>query len=143
MPEVKDLNRTAEKWARQSSTSQPEYEAGVRNPRRSWAQATTQAEGNYEAGVQKAISRKAFGKGVALAGDAKWQQNALSKGPSRWVQGISVSQQAYKDGFAPYRQVIENTTLPPRGPKGDPNNIQRVATMSKALHDKKLEMSGG
>jgi hypothetical protein len=37
--------------------------------------------------------------------------------------------------------VIQGTTLPPRGAKGDPANIQRVAVLATALHAKKV--SGG
>jgi len=143
MPAVKPLDRTAAKWARQSASSGPEYEAGIRNPRRNWAEATQDAEAMYEAGVQKAIQSKRFGKGVAKAGNAKWQREALKKGPGRWIAGIGASEDAYKTGFAPYRTVIEGVTLPARAPKGDPQNIQRVAIIAKALHDKKTELSGG
>ena len=143
MPPVKALDRAAAKWARQSASSGPEYEAGIRNPRRPWAESTAASEALYEAGVQAAIQRKSFGKGVKKAGNAKWQNNALTKGPGRWIAGIGASEAAYKTGFAPYRAVIEGVTLPARGPKGDPTNIQRVAIIAKALHDKKNELAGG
>lgn len=143
MPAVKDLSRISEKWARVAQVSQPEYEAGVRAPRNSWAAQTSKAEANYEKGVQSAISRKAFGKGVVKAGDEKWQKNTLEKGPQRWAQGINLSKAAYEAGFEPFRTVIVNTQLPPRGPKGDPGNINRVAIISKALHDEKLKRAGG
>ena len=143
MPAVKSLDRSAAKWIRQASTSGPEYEAGIQNPRRSWMEATSAAESNYEQGVNKAIASKRFGKGVAKAGDAKWKKNSLEKGPRRWIEGISVSEEAYKRGFAPYRTALEGLTLPARGPKGDPKNINRVAAVAKKLHDTKLELAGG
>ena len=143
MPAVKSLERSAAKWIRQASTSGPEYEAGIQNPRRPWAEATAAAEVNYEQGVQKAIASKRFGKGVTKAGDAKWKKNSLEKGPRRWIEGISVSEQAYKDGFAPFRAALESLSLPARGPKGDPKNINRVAAVAKKLHDTKLELAGG
>jgi len=138
--EVKDLNRISLKWTRQSAAAQPEYEFGVQNPRRSWAKATAEAEGAYQAGVQKAISEKRFGKGVKKAGDTKWQKNTLEKGPARWTQGIQLSEDSYQTGFAPYRETLKSLTLPPRGPKGDPANINRVALVAKALHEKKLSL---
>lgn len=143
MPPVKDLDRTAEKWARVAQGAQAEYTAGVESPRKSWATQTAAAEPNYEQAVQAAITRKAFGKGVKAAGDTKWSDNTLAKGPARWAQGINLAQDAYKAGFAPYRAVIVGLTLPARGPKGDPKNIQRVALVAKALHDKKRQMAGG
>lgn len=142
MPPVKDLDKTAEKWARVAQGAQAEYTAGVEAPRKSWSAQTAAAESNYEMGVQAAISRKAFGKGVKKAGDTKWSTNTLAKGPARWAQGINLAQDAYKEGFAPFRAVIVALNLPPRGPKGDPKNINRVAALAKALHDEKLKRAG-
>jgi hypothetical protein len=143
MPPVKSLDRISEKWARQSSTAQPEYTAGIQNPRKDWAQATAQAESSYEKGVQTGIQEKRFSKGVKNAGTAKWQENALAKGSTRWAEGISLSKSAYVDGFSPYRTIIENLQLPVRGPKGDPANIQRVAAIATALHAEKKRRKAG
>ena len=143
MPPVKSMDRISAKWARVASVSQTEYEEGVKNPRVDWAEATRAAAGSYQSGVQAAIQRKAFGRGVAAAGTPKWQERTLTKGPSRWAEGIQVSQAAYASGFSPYAEVLKRTVLPPRGPKGDPKNIQRVAIIAKALHDEKLSRQGG
>lgn len=143
MPPVKSLDRISEKWKRQSGAAQTEYTQGIENPRRDWAQATAQAESSYEKGVQNSIQEKRFSKGVKNAGTAKWQQNALLKGPSRWAEGISLSTDAYQAGFAPYRTIIENLQLPSRGPKGDPANIQRVAKIAEALHAEKKRRKAG
>lgn len=142
MPPVKSLDRISEKWARVVEVSQPDYEAGVQNPREDWAEKTLAAEGNYSAGVQRAISEKRFGKGVRAAGTDKWRARTLSVGPDRWLQGVRVSRGNYEAGFAPYRETIIRTVLPPRGPKGDPKNVQRVAVLAKALHDEKLKRGG-
>lgn len=143
MPPVKPLDRISEKWSRQSQAATPEYIAGIQNPRKSWAAATAAAESNYEAGVQAAISRKAFGNGVKRAGDSKWQQGALAKGSQRWGPGIAASKDLYEQGFAPYRAAIESITLPARGPKGDPANINRVALIAAKLHETKLRIQAG
>lgn len=140
MAAIKPLDRSMEKWKRQSAVSQVEFEAGVNNPRSDWMTQTQAAEQNYEAGVTAAIGRKAFSKGVAKAGTAKWQQNTIVKGSPRWAQGINLSGPAYAEGFKPYHDVISALSLPKRGPKGDPGNIQRVAIIAKALHDKKIEL---
>ena len=142
MPPVKPLSRISDKWARQSANSQSEYVAGVTNPKADWANQTIAAEGNYDRGVQQAITAKRFGKGVRRRGTSFWQERTLTKGPSRWAEGIQVSQDAYEKGFAPYRDIIEKTTLPERGPKGDPKNIQRVGVLAAALHKGKLARAG-
>lgn len=143
MPQVKSMDRIKDAWKRRSAASTPDYTAGIQNPRKDWAQESAAAEENYNAGVQAAISRSAFGKGVADAGTAKWKKNALAKGVTRWASGIALAEGAYVDGFAPYRTIIENTSLPARGPKGDPKNIERVRVMADALHQEKLRRTTG
>lgn len=140
MANIKPLDRTAAKWARVSAGASNEYREGVENPRADWATQTKASEANYEAGIQAAIQRKAFGKGVTRAGTEKWQRNAVTLGPSRYSAGVQNAQTAYENGFAPYQQVISSLNLPKRGPKGAPENIQRVAVIAKALHDKKLSL---
>lgn len=142
MAEIKDLDASSKKWQRVSSGAAREYEEGVKNPRKDWADNTAASESAYEAGVTAAISRKSFGKGVSNAGTSKWQEGAISKGVPRWAQGISLAGDAYRAGFSPYREVIARTTLPVRGPKGDPRNIERVAILAKALHEEKLKRQG-
>lgn len=143
MANIKSMDRIEEKWKRVAAGAGEEYRVGIENPRTDWATATKNAEPQYNAGVQAAIGRKAFGKGVGKAGTSKWQAMALAKGPSRWMEGIGVSGDAYREGFEPYARVIASLTLPPRGAKGDPKNIARVAAITKALHDEKIKRSGG
>lgn len=142
MAAIKDSASIAAKWKRRASTAAGEYEEGVRNPRKDWATETAKAERAYEEGLANSIARKAFGKGVKKAGTSKWQDAAIEKGPARFTQGVNLAENAFEEGFAPFRATIANTTLPPRGPKGDPKNIRRVEVIAKALHDKKIELEG-
>lgn len=142
MAHIKDMGRISSKWKRVASGAQTEFQEGVENPRRSWAQATKEAEPAYEAGIRAAVANKSFGKGVTKAGDTKWQENAVRKGPGRYSEGVALAQDAYEAGFSPYREVIARTPLPPRGPKGDPKNIQRVSALADALHKAKIARLG-
>jgi hypothetical protein len=138
MANIKPMDRITASWKRRSQASTPDYEAGIRDPKADWATEAARAEKNYNDGVNAAMSRGAFGKGVKAAGTAKWQKNAIEKGGQRWAQGIAMAEEAYVTGFSPYATVIANTKLPPRGPKGDPKNIERVRVMADALHQAKL-----
>ena len=140
MPQIKSLDRITNKWKTVTPQRQAEYVDGVQNPRKDWEQETSRAEVNYERGVQASIAAKSFGAGVRNAGTAKWQEKTIQKGPSRWAEGVALSAEDYKRGFAPFAEVIANTNLPERKPTGDPSNIQRVAVLAKALHDKKLSL---
>ena len=139
MPKIRSASEVAKKWARVTPERAADYEAGVRDPKKDWAVETTKAEGAYEDGVRKAITNKRFGKGVAKAGTDKWKEGAITKGVVRFGPGVAVAAKKYEDGFAPYREVIEKTVLPPRYAKGDPRNFERVKAMGMALHDKKVK----
>jgi hypothetical protein len=131
------------KWSRNAQNAQQDYQSGVQNPRVQWDTATAAAAGNYEAGVTRAIANKSFAKGVKATGHDGWQQATLAKGPTRFAEGVRAGQAAYDQGFAPYAQVIQNTNLPARGPKGSTQNYQRAQAMGQALNAAKVKFQGG
>lgn len=143
MPPIKPTAEIAEKWERVTPSRVPDYEAGVRRPRRSWEDATTEAADAYAQGVTAAIAENRFEGGVRAAGDRKWQEKTLQKGPGRWAEGVRISGVDYASGFDPYRDEIERIVLPPRGPRGDPRNIERVRIIADALHALKIRLAGG
>lgn len=131
---VKDAGRSAQKWAERAGSASSDYADGIQNPKEDWARATNASANAWKAGINKAVTENRFSKGVTRAGSAKQIEKSLSKGVARYSQGVAVAQGDYQDGVAPYLEVIERTQLPPRGPKGDPNNLQRVAAIDTALH---------
>lgn len=133
MARVKSLDEIKAKWERVTPGRLEDYRLGVTSPRESWEQKTKAAEGNFEMGIQQAIAEKRFGKGVAAAGDPKWQKGALEKGTVRWPAGVAGAGEDYMRGFAPIHQAISSVNLPPRGPKGDPRNLERVKAMNLAV----------
>lgn len=138
MADIKSASSIAEKWARVTPQRTQDYQEGVANPRTSWQKAATAAAASQAAGVQAAIADKRFEKGIAKAGDEKWQRNATEKGAMRWGPGVQASGEAYSEGFQPFADTIKATTLPPRYPKGDPRNLERTKTIAAALHARKI-----
>lgn len=133
MPPIKPLADISAKWARVAPTRQEDYTKGVQNPRVPWDTAATAADASFKAGVQNAIAKNRYTAGIRNAGNAKWQRKSIELGPSRFATGTQAAAPDYEKGFGPFRQVIESTTLPPRRPKGDPGNIERVRAMATAL----------
>jgi hypothetical protein len=126
------------RWVNRASVATPDYVSGIQNPRNDWAQATKAAEGSWAQGVQAAASSGAFGKGVQKAGSGKQIAKAIGKGAQRYAAGVADGQSDYETAIAPFLQTIESTVLPPRGPKGDPRNLDRVKAITVALRNKKL-----
>lgn len=137
MAGIKATDAIASKWARVTPQRSQDYTDGIQNPRRSWAQSAAAAEETYKAGVNAAATKGRYGKGVRAAGDEKWSRKASEKGPQRFQEGVQLAQPDYQAGFAPYADTIRNTTLPPRYPKGDPRNYQRVNAIGTALSNKR------
>lgn len=140
MPAIKSLSKIRKKWETNAGSSQAgdAYRDGVSNPRRSWADATEAADDARKEGLAAADARDAFVEGVREAGDEKWQKRAITLGPGRFRQGVAASGGDFEKGFSPFHQVIANLTLPPRGPKGSPENIDRVRLIAEALHNEKI-----
>lgn len=135
--EIKPQAAIAAKWKTNAGQAGPSYAAGVNNPRRSWAASAAAADDARKAGLAAADARDAFRQGVQAAGDARWKANAVALGTTRYPQGVSNAEPRYTSGFAKYHGVISGLTLPPRGAKGSPENIERVRIIAAALHQAK------
>lgn len=133
MPPIKRAATIADKWGRVTPQRTEDYRDGVENPRVDWATAAAAAEDQYAAGITASIARKGYGTGIKTAGTAKWKEKSMTKGPARFAEGVSLGTGDYEKGFGKFRDVIEKTSLPPRGPKGDPRNLERVRMMAQAL----------
>lgn len=136
--QIKSADVIANKYATRAGAAGADYAAGVQSPRTPWAAATMASAQTYAAGVQQAIGNGSFAKGVSAAGDSKWQRKAAGVGAQRFGPGAQAAKGDYQAGVAPYLQVISGVTLPPRLPKGDPGNIQRVVAITSALRAAKL-----
>lgn len=140
---IRSIEQIAKKFAQVTPGRTEDYRFGVSNPRRDWATATAAAETAYEGGVQQAIAKKRFGKGVKKAGTPTWQEGAIQKGTARWGPGVTLAQEKYARNFARYRDAIERVTLPPRYPRRDPRNLERVKAIVNALTAAKEAALGG
>ena len=136
--EIKSLSRIADKWGANSALAGDSYRDGVQSPRRSWAASAAAADDARRQGLAEADARNAFVNGVNAAGDTKWKNNATVLGPARFRQGVQNAKPAFSSGFSKYHSVIQGVTLPPRGPKGSPENIERVRAVADALHSARV-----
>ncbi len=138
MPKIRDVGSIAQKWGTVTPQRADQYTQGVQNPKRSWAAGASAAEGNYKISVIEAANAGRYGRGVQKTGDAGWQKAAVELGGARFGTGVQAGIGKYQERFAPFVSVISGTSLPPRGPKGSPANLQRVAVMAAALRAAKV-----
>lgn len=133
MAAIRPIDSSSDKWVRRSSVAAPDYTQGVENPRRPWADAAAAADQNYRQGVTQAAQAGRFGQGVRAAGNDKWRNAAISKGPNRFTEGVSLARDEWESGFRPFQDAIAALSLPARGPKGSPQNIQRVSAVANTM----------
>lgn len=139
MAEIKSLGAIREKWGRVTPMRTEDYKIGVQNPKRDWAEETEAGKLNWKMGIDQAAAKDLFAKGVRAAGTGKWRDNALTKGPGRFAEGVMLAAPDYEKGFAPYHQAIERADLGPRFPRRDPRNLNRVKVIVDALIEEKLK----
>jgi hypothetical protein len=125
-----------EKWKRRAAGATQDYTAGVQTPSVDWAAAARAAEPNYKAAVTAAAAAGKFGQGVQRAGTQTWQKGAVEKGSVRWAPGIEAGSDKFGAGISSVLATVGALSLPPRGVKGDPRNLERVRLVADALHRK-------
>jgi len=140
MAEIKSLSDIRDKYTRVTPMRTEDYKKGIANPKRDWAEKTAGQSETWKLAITEAANKDRFKKGVVAAGTERWKKKALLKGPGRFAEGVMTAGPDFEKGFAPYAETIASTALPPRFPKGDPRNIERVKVIASALRAKKLEM---
>lgn len=139
MVNIRSSSEISDRWESNAGNRQ-NYEAGVENPVRSWKDETAAAGERWAEGVRQAADNDQFGRGVQDLEDRDWQEKALAVGAGRLSKGVSENVDKFEQGFAPFRDVIESTSLPAKGPSGDVDaNIERARVMAQALADAKRQ----
>lgn len=136
---VPDPNRVADKWKRKASASVEDYRQGVENPRVDWKTATLNASDVWKEAVMQAAQLDLFRKGVNRVSTEEWKKKASELGSRRYAEGVQANADKYAQRIAKVLAILKEITLPPRGPRGDPKNIERVRVIAEALHQAKVE----
>lgn len=135
---VKSAADAAAKFVANAQNAAPAYGKGVAGAGTTWQANTAAASENWKQGVQQAASQDRFAAGITNASQQKYQTRASGVGTQRYPTGVAQAGPAYTTAVQPYLTTLQNLTLPPRGVRGSPNNIQRVAVIAAALRGQKL-----
>jgi hypothetical protein len=133
MAAIRSIDEISAKWGTVTPQRAPDYQHGIEAPLTDWKQATLAAAGAQAAGVQAALAEKRFEKAVNKSSTEAWKQGALTKGVSRWGQGVQLAQGKFGTAFAPFVNAIKALNLPPRFARRDPRNLDRVKSVVDAM----------
>ncbi len=137
--DVKPLGTVAEKFVRITQGRSADYQQGIQGTApQAFEGAAAAAAQTWQSGVTQAAAEGRFESGVRGSG-AKWQRKAIQVGASRFGPGVAAARDDYQTGFEPYHRTLAGLTLDPRGPRGDPANVQRVAVIAAALNQQRRQ----
>src|SRR5262245_36624586 len=122
----------AEKWKTVTPGRQNFYTSGVQGAASAYDEGVSGAGDRYAAGVTEAIGNRQWEQGVSGKG-SKFAAKAANIGASRWSAGVAAAQGDYQTAVQPFFQGLASMTLPPRGSKGAPQNLERVRHVDDAL----------
>jgi hypothetical protein len=125
--------QAGQKYASVTPTRQQYYQTGVQGAANQWQAGVDGAEPTWSQGVTAAATAHRYSAGVAGKG-SKYSTKAATIGTPRWAQGVSAAEPAYEQAVTRFFQVLASLNLPPRGPVGSPQNLQRVQMVDDALH---------
>jgi len=114
------------------------YEAEAPKAADRWFDNAIAAAVQYKAGVTAPNIDKKFVGGIKRVGAAKFKRKVEAVGIARYGPGVSAAMDDYKVGITPYIEELAKIDLPPRKPRGDPGNLERVKKIFDALHKKRL-----
>lgn len=134
MVKVKPIDKVVSKWQARASAAVEDYRFGIENPKVDWATATAAAQSTWAQAVQQAAAEGRFAGGVKKAGTEKWKRKAIEVGATRYASGIAAAVSDYATAMSEVLRTLEGISLPPRGPRGDPRNYERVKIIGDTLH---------
>ncbi len=133
MIKIKPIDQIVRRWVDGVRGATAAYQFGVQNPERDWADATVAGADSWYQGVMAAHTAGRFPAGVRAAGSVKWKNKTLTKGVQMWPIAVAAAEGDFRVGYAPFREAIATGTLPPRYPKRDPRNLDRVAAIDRIM----------
>ena len=139
MPPLKDLTSSAQKWSRNAGAAATEFAANAQGAADKWGRNTQGAGANFRQAISAGNIQAKFERGVAKAAQMGRFASKLAKvGAGRYSEGVGSAQQDWSSGFEPYHGVLQTLTLPPRAPRGDARNIERVKVVDQTLNAKRI-----
>lgn len=129
---MKTAQQSSEKYASRAAGASNDYIEGAQKTSKDQSSAAIAAAAIYATQVQAAITDGRYAKGLQKSGKAKWLKGITDKGGNRYSEGVSGAAPAYASESARFDGARGAASSLPRGVKGSPQNLQRVAAVVAA-----------
>lgn len=131
---MKNAGSAVVKWQGRASAAAGDYAEGAASTSKDQATAAIAAKSVYQQALTESFGRDAFAKGLAKSGKSGWLKGVQEKGMQNYGTGVGSdsARSKYASESAKYDSARGAAGSLPRGPKGSPQNLQRVAAVANA-----------
>src|SRR5262245_56794606 len=130
---IKDLGSLGQKFVQRAGAATTDYTEGVKNAGPDWESKTKAAAPTWKQAMTEVVGTNRYEQGVSDAGSQKFTARASTLGAQRYAPGVQAAAPDWAKGFAPYHQALQGMDLPPRAPRGSPQNSQISQAVSQRL----------
>lgn len=135
---AKSATQSVQKFVDRSAAASGDYVKGAQETTRDQAARAIAAKQVYQQALTASFGRGAYEKGLSKSGKSGWLKGVTEKGGNRFGEGVAASGAKYAAESGKYDGARGAAESLPRGPKGSPQNLQRVVAVANALRGAKV-----
>jgi hypothetical protein len=130
---VPDGGKATSKYVMRAGVAGQDYAENAAAAGQRYVEGASKGDANYRAAVVKAASEGRYGAGIRAKGSEKYERKIRAVGAGRFTEGVSAGAPDYATAISKVLSTIAAVTIPERGPKGSPQNFQRIQPIGMAL----------
>ncbi len=125
---IRDTGSLAAKFVKRGQAAVDDWKIGVQQTTNSQSANAIAAAPRWQQALQGDAVLARFKSKLTAAGDGKWRDNAVKKGAEqgRFSGGIGAAGPAWAAGVTPVFDALRSLSLPDKGLKRSPQNLDRV-----------------
>lgn len=133
---MKTAQQAGPKWSQNTSGAGQAYHDGATGTTKDQSGAAIAAKAVWQAALTAAFGKDSYAKGLAKSGKQGWLDGVVQKGVAAFTNGVTAAKSVskYVTNSGKYDNARQQASGSPRGPKGSPQNLQRVTLVANALH---------
>ena len=135
---AKSAQSVVQKFIERAGAASGDYVKGAQETGKDQAARAIASKANYQQALTASFARGSFEKGLQKSGKSGWLDGVVKKGSMRFAEGVSVSGNKYATNSGKYDSARAASDSMPRGLKGSPSNLAKVAAVVTALRAAKV-----
>lgn len=131
---MKSANESVAKWQNRTAAASQDYSDGAASTDKDQAARAIAAKEVYKTALTESFGRDAYSKGLQRSGKGGWLRGVQEKGAQNFSTGVgsNTAREKYTTNSGKYDGARKAAEGLPRGARGNPANLQRVAAVANA-----------